>query len=408
MTTTQSKRTMLGHDSTPYDAWRAIAISLYMTLVGYGVLVAIPVISSARVYWLGFSEVEVGRVASADLGGLAVGAVLTAFLLPWLSRRNLVLLGAMLAILSNALCTITNAYESILYLRVFAGIGSGLYTSVAVANLGATSKPARAYNLMLFAFAFSQALELQVLPQLTMNGIYYAFILAFGAGLLLLHWLPYHVQPQMLAVTLEIEDGPGHHHAEQGHVPVVIVWLCLLAILLTYINIGGYWTYIELAAKSSDIDAVLVSRLLVWGSLASVMGCLMATVISNRWGLVRPLLLALLAMAFTVGMLYAGIDTPKLVLSMLSFNLLWIFIDVYQMAFVANSDHSGRFASLIPGAQGLGQIIGPNLAASMLEHQWAYESVFLLCASFTLLSLLIYLGVYLRLRTLMPALADAS
>jgi hypothetical protein len=37
-----------------------------------------------------------------------------------------------------------------------AGFGSGIYTAVAVASLGATSKPARAFNMMLFAFAFSQ------------------------------------------------------------------------------------------------------------------------------------------------------------------------------------------------------------------------------------------------------------
>jgi hypothetical protein len=63
-------------------------------------------------------------------------------------------------------------------------------------------------------------------------------------------------------------------------------------------------------------------------------------------------------------MLYKGIDTPKLIISMLSFNLLWIFIGVYQMAFVANADHSGAFASLMPCAQGLRQIVGPNVAAS--------------------------------------------
>jgi len=381
---------------------------LYMTLVGYGVLVAIPVISSARVQWLGFSEAQVGRVASADLGGLAVGAVLTSFLLPVLNRRKLVALGAILAIIANAACTRFTAYDPVLYLRLLAGIGSGLYTSVAVANLGATSKPARAYNLMLFAFAFSQALELHVLPQLTMNGIYHVFSIAFGLSLLALRWMPAQIADKPLAIVLEVEDGSGNHHAEHHHVPVFIVWFCLLAIFLTYINIGGYWTYIELAARDAAIDSVLSSRLLVWGSLASIVGCALATVISDRWGLARPLLAALAAMTMIVGVLYGGIDMPRFILSVLSFNLLWIFVDVYQMAFVANADHSGRFASLIPCAQGLGQIIGPSLAASMLEQGFAYGDVFLMCAAFALLGMLTYLGVYLKLRALLPALADAS
>ena len=41
------------------DDWRSLAVALYMVLVGYGVLVGIPVISTAWVTKLGFTEVEV-------------------------------------------------------------------------------------------------------------------------------------------------------------------------------------------------------------------------------------------------------------------------------------------------------------------------------------------------------------
>lgn len=379
-----------------------------MTLVGYGVLVAIPVISSARVELLGFSEEQVGRLSGADLGGLAAGAVICSLLMVTASRRKLVLLGAGLAILANVLCIFYSQYQTTFYLRILAGVGSGIYTAVAVANLGATSKPARAYNLMLFAFAFSQALELHVLPQLSMNGIYGVFIGSYLLGLLALTWIPAYSNVEQLGVTVDVEDDVGEHHAEHRHVPSYIVWLCLSAIFLTYVNIGGYWTYIELAAHDALIDSEFVSQLLVWGSLCSVLGCLLATLISDRFGLARPLLIALLLMATTVGMLGEGIDTLKLSVSILSFNLLWIFIDVYQMASVAIADRSGTFASLVPAAQGLGQIVGPNVAASMLASSSGYDRVFLICAVFALLGLLVYLGVYLRLRFLMPALADAS
>ena len=63
------------------DDWRSLAIALYMVLVGYGVLVGIPVISTAWVTKLGFSEIEVGRVAGMDLGGLSAGAIVTAWVI---------------------------------------------------------------------------------------------------------------------------------------------------------------------------------------------------------------------------------------------------------------------------------------------------------------------------------------
>ena len=134
----------------------------------------------------------------------------------------------------------------------------------------------------------------------------------------------------------------------------------------------------------------------------------MATVISNRFGLARPLLITLVIQACIVGMLAGGINNPKILFSLLGFNFLWVFIDVYQMSTIANVDHSGRFAALMPGAQGLGQILGPNLAASLLAAGLGYDAIFIMCALSSLVAMGIYLFMYLRLRKTIPALADAS
>jgi predicted MFS family arabinose efflux permease len=405
---TVSKPQHLIHERSIFDGWRSISISLYMTLVGYGVLVGIPVISTAWVELLGFTEEQVGRVAGADLGGLALGAILTSLVIRRMNRRSLVLIGAGLAILANALCTIYTDYEVVLWLRVFAGIGSGVYTAVAVATLGASSKPARAYNMMLFAFAFSQALEMQVLPGLSMNGIYYVFIGAFTLGLLFIHWIPARPVEKILDIELDVEEPSGRHHLEHRRVPKFVPWLVLAAMFFTYVNIGSYWTYIELASMDAGIDNDFVGRLLVWGSFSSLVGCLVATLISNRFGLARPMMLALVGMITAVALLSMGITDLKIMISVLSFNLLWIFIDVYQMATVANVDHSGSFASLIPGAQGLGQIVGPNIAATLLGAGLGYGALFTMSAMASAVGLLIYGVMYIWLRKRIPALADAS
>ena len=63
-----------------FDGWRSISISLYMALVGYSVMVSVPVLSTAMVGMLGFTEEQVGRVWGADLGGLSLGAILASLL----------------------------------------------------------------------------------------------------------------------------------------------------------------------------------------------------------------------------------------------------------------------------------------------------------------------------------------
>jgi predicted MFS family arabinose efflux permease len=273
-----------------------------------------------------------------------------------------------------------------------------------VATLGGARNPAKAFNLMLFAFAFSQALEMQVLPMLSMNGIYLVFIACYLAGLPFLHWVP----PRPIKKVLIKTRHDSGEQVKAPHVPAFIPWLVLAAMFFTYVNIGSYWTYIELASLNAGIDGNYVGRLLVWTSFFSLVGCAVATLISNRFGLARPLLIALFSMAMVVGMLSFGINDLNILVSMFSFNLLWIFVDVYQMATVANVDRSGAFASLIPGAQGLGQIVGPNLAASILGAGLGYSKVFAMCAMAAVAGLVIYGAMYVWLRKFIPSLARAT
>ena len=383
------------------DDWRGLTIALYMVLVGYGVLVGIPVISTAWVTKLGFTEVEVGRVAGMDLGGLSAGAIVAAWVINRMNRRLIVFIGIFLAALANGLCLKYVDYDTVLWLRFLAGFGSGMYTAVAMAVFGTSIRPALAYNLMLFSFAFSQALEMRILPQLSMNGIYWVFIVCFLLTLPFLGWIKSYPKPRS-------QDTESITTNKNNSSKPLLAWVCLFAIFLTYINIGAYWTYIELAALDSNTNPELVSEVLVWASLCSLLGCLIATLLSNRFGLLRPLLIALFTMATGVGMLAFGINEPKFLMSVFTFNLLWIFTDVYQMGSLANFDHGGNYAAYLPAAQGLGQIVGPNIAASLLAINFGYSSVFVMCWSAAMLAMLIYWILYRYLRTRYPSIADAS
>ena len=383
------------------DDCKSLIIALYMVLGGYGVLVGIPVISTAWVTKVGFTEVEVGRVAGMDLGGLAAGSVFTAWIIQKVNRRILVFFGIVIAVAANALCIRYVDYETVLYLRFMSGFGSGIYTSVAVAVFGMSIRPALAYNLMLFSFAFSQALEMQVLPQLSMNGIYMAFIVCFLITIPFLGWL------QSYPVSRNSDQDQIQEQRIDKKLSLV-PWVCLFAIFLTYINIGAYWTYIELAALDANTNADLVGSTLVWASFCSLLGCFLATLLSNRFGLIRPLLIALITMATGVGLLSFGITEPKFLMSVFTFNLLWIFTDVYQMGSLANFDHGGRYSAYLPASQGLGQIVGPNLAASILSLNLGYESVFMMCWAAAMRAMVIYWLLHRYLRATQPELADAS
>jgi predicted MFS family arabinose efflux permease len=398
----------LVHHRTEFDDWRSLTIGIYMALTGYAVMVGLPVISTSWVENLGFSEEQVGYVASADLFGLAIGAVMAYFVVAKYDRRLLTIASGAVAIVANLLCIHYQTYEATLVLRLAAGIGGGVYTGIAVATIGGHSRPAFAFGLELFAFAFSQAGELKFLPYLSIEGMYASFAAAFLIGLLFISWLPRRPADAALDVEVDVEESGGDHHVEHRHVPAWVPWLVLTAVVFTYVNIGAYWTYIELATVESAASPDWVADMLVYTSFFSLVGCVVAVLLSNRYGLSRPLLVTLVFQASIVAMLIFGITNITVAFSMFAFNFCWIFVDIYQAAVVSNVDRSGRYVALLPAAQGLGNGLGPYLAASVLAVGYSYNGVFVLCASASVAAMFVYLYMYLNLRRSIPALADAS
>ena len=221
--------TDVGETRIIFDGWRSISFSVFMALVGYSVMVTVPVLSTALVESLGFTEEQVGRVWGADLGGMSIGAVIAALMVARVNRRHLVMVGVVLCIAANTMSMYVIEYEPLLWLRVAAGIGSGIFTGTAVATIGATSRPERAFNILLLGFSFSAAFELHLFPQLSLNGIYLFLIASAAVCALFLSWLPTRaLNAEELQQQEKFED-----HLEDWHVPRALPIICLIAVCFT-------------------------------------------------------------------------------------------------------------------------------------------------------------------------------
>ena len=365
-----------------------------MALVGYSVMVTVPVLSTALVQSLSFTEEQVGRVWGNDMLGFSIGAIISALSVARINRRHLVMGGIVLTIGANALCMFMVDYETVMWLRFATGVGSGIFTGTAVATLGATTKPVHAFNILMLGFSFSAAGEIYLFSQLSLNGIYWFFIGSAAVCGALLRWLPSKsLNAEELRHQSEIED-----QSEDWRVPIAMPILCLIAVCFTYINIGGYFTYIELAALDEGISPEWVTLLLTWSTFLAFVGCLLAMVCA-RFGLFRPLFVALLSMAVLVGMLSGGITDINLAVSMLAFMSLWTFCDVYQSSMMGYMDRSGSLVALLPSVQGFGQFVGPNIAASVIGAGLGYSTMFLVSGSMALVGMTIYGGIFFYMHT---------
>jgi len=380
---------MLKNDAIIFDDWRTITFAVFLALVGYTVMVTVPVLSTALVQTLGFTEEQVGRVWGNDMLGFSVGAIISAFTVSRVNRRHLVLGGVILCIGGNLLCMLITDYGAIMWLRFVTGIGSGIFTGTAVATLGGSTKPVRAFNILMLGFAFSSAGQLHLFSRLSLHGIFWFIIGSTAVCALFLRWLPSRpLNDAELKQQEMIQD-----HSENWRVPKFMPILCLIAVCFTYINIGGYFTYIELAALDDGIAQDLITSLLTWGSFLTIVGCLLA-MLCARFGLFRPLIVALLLMAVLVGMLGGGITNINLAISVFAFMSLWTFVDVYQSSMMGFMDRSGALVALMPSVQGFGQFVGPNIAASILGARLGYDIMFLVSGSTALVAMIIYGGMY--------------
>ncbi len=390
-----------GRTSNIFDSWRSISIAIFMALVGYSVMVSVPVLSTALVAKVGFTDVQVGRIWGADLGGFSLGAILAAFTVARVNRRILVMAGVILTIAANALCMVFVEYEQVLWLRVGAGIGSGIFTAVAVVSLGGTTKPVNAFNMLLFGFAFSTAAELHILPKLSMNEIYLFFIALSAICAFFIHWVP--TRPSNTEELVQQEKAEDHF--QDWHVPKILPVLCLVAVCFTYINIGGYYTYIELAAFADGVSQEWTGPVLTWSAVAGLVGCVIALV-CTRFGLFKPLFSSLLLMTAVVMWLAVGVTEFNFMMSVFLFFTLWTFVDIFQSGMLSHMDRTGSLVALLPSVQGFGQFVGPNISASVLDAGLGYSTMFVVSGSMTLVAMLLYFGVFFYMQRRKSALAE--
>jgi len=240
------------------------------------------------------------------------------------------------------------------------------------------------------------------LPQLTLNGIFWFLIGSAAVCALFLRWLPSRpLNEAEQQVQHEIED-----RSEDWRVPVILPIFCLTAVCFTYINIGGYFTYIELAALDAGILPEYATPVLTWASFWALAGCLLA-LLCARFGLFRPLFVALISMAILVGMLAAGITNTTFTISVFAFLALWTFVDVFQSSMMGYMDRTGSLVALLPSVQGFGQFIGPNIAASIIGAGLGYSTMFIVSGSMALVAMVIYVGIFLYMHTRKLAKVEA-
>jgi len=403
----------------PIHNSNAIAASIAVAVVGWAVFMGLPIMVGALVEFRGFSEEQVGYLASADLGGMFISSIIVSLRISRMDRRFWVITGIFIAIFADVMAIYSYEFWPMLFIRVAAGIGAGLCYSIALANLAATSNNARNFSYLIFTLVTVNFLELYSLEVISdhwgVSGIFVTFI---AINVLCLFAYPYlprgkyasnHITSKSeaeLAVTSGHLAEPAPAVSHQYNLPLLSM-LCLTAIACFYIMIGAFWAYIERMGVTAGFDDNFIAASLSITTLLSLVGCYVAYSLSKVQGQSKPLIAAPIVIAIIL--IWLGLHTVAFtyVAVLMSYQLLWNGVDIFQLGTLANIDHSGRFIALVPAAQGVGQTVGPSMAGFMVGQGYGYDAVMTMSAIAAVCTSMIYAYVYADLKRKAPTLADA-
>jgi predicted MFS family arabinose efflux permease len=350
-----------------------------------------PLLVGGMIDDLGFSEQQAGYVAAIEGAGLVLASLVTAL---WIRKVSWTKALAV-AFIATALINIVSAnlveFLPFLLLRFLAGFSAGTIFALTVAALGDNREPDRAFGIaqivqgamMFVAFAGGA----YILAHWSVSELYY--MLAAASLLMLLTLVRYPSQGAQRVVP----------HGVAGDTPnyTRLIWVGLIASLLFFTSIFGFWAYIERVAQVAGLSIETIGLALGISQFAAIIGASAAAIASDRYGRTTPLVLVLVWQMLVLWLLVGQFTPMIFYIGAGLFQALFVVANSYQLGVISKIDIRGNFLVLVTGFQGLGAAVGPGIAASLIDHG-DYSRINQMAGAFCFVSILMFFFIIYRTR----------
>ncbi|WP_374575338.1 MFS transporter [Phenylobacterium sp.] len=322
----------------------ALRIIYASILLGMLSTAAMPVFVGGYVDVLHFSVAEAGRVASAESLGAAAGGILTALVLarPGVNLRNAIMVCFAALAAAHVASGLTSDLWTFGATRVVAGLAAGTLNAIGAVYISSLEKPDRAFAVSFGLLSVIGPLGLWCAPPLMatigLSNVYFGYAAALVAGLPLMWFYPR---------AGEARGEVKAHEAAASPAQSLGVGLILLAILVNFICNGGVWIYAEQIGASAGLGAVLLGRLLAVAMALGVLGAVVVSVVEDRFGRMKPLVLAHAALGASILWLLTQPGASGYFLSILILNMSVIVLTPYFMATLSRASANGGRAAVL-------------------------------------------------------------
>ncbi len=320
----------------------------------------LPAIVSGLRDALGYSNVQAGYVASANVYGAALGALAAVFIVrrfPW-KRVQAVALSALIAF--DVVSMAVTSLPVLIALRSLHGLCGGVSIGIALAVMARTRVPQRAYGAQFTLQVLLGGVGLLWLPELAARlGSWVLFLSLAAISAITLALLP---------LLADYALGRAALTAARAVVPRRPLAATLVAIFLFQAANMALFAFIIPLGRHYSLSTAFVSDTLAAADWIAALGSLLAMWVGVRFGRLRPLMTALLlTIPATAAFLRSDVAAVFVAANIVT-GIAWSFVIPWLFSMCAALDPSGRSATLGGFCSKMGLASGPLLAPYLIGN----------------------------------------
>lgn len=359
-------------------------------IIAVGVLVLmtnvlVPTLVGVYVDDFGLLAHEAGYTAAIYMAGGGLGALIVSGLLLRVRTRLLLAVGLATLAVGNLASIYAQSLESILAVRLLAGLGEGAGFALMGAGIARMRNPTRVYGTFIILMLIAASILQYSVPWLRAT---------FGERAL---FVPIALAPACLLLFLakfpELSSRPS---SDGGATSFAVPglgnfwwWSGALATFVVYVAYGGAFAYVERIGVQAGVDRDAVARVLGLGHFIAMGGALAAILTANTgrrmWKIAGALVLV------TCATLLVTSGKPEFfTVGVVSWFLFWQFFAPNLLGLLAQLDPSGRLSAASLGTMECGLAAGPAIAALCIR-EGTYAAVGVMAAAGYLITLLLLL-----------------
>ena len=322
-------------------------------------------------------EFDVGVMFTQELTVFALAALFVAGPLSRISRVKAAVVGALLLITVNLISAYTDSFEVVRVTRVLAGFAGGLLSAAGTASAASSKNPQRIFAIIGVSWGLIAAVQLAVLPYLTVpfgaEGGYYGMAAASALCLPLLVWLnpprPHEKMQESMAFEEKLSlwerltERLGVRDAPNARFAIII----MVGLFTFEIGQGATQVFLEQFGLRTGLEEIRIGQVLGVAAFLGLSGGALAAWLGNRFGNLRPIVVGLGFNAVFASTLALGTIPILFAASYLGWNMAYYFLVPYMLGVLAQMDDRGRWAVSADAVRWLGAAPGAAVGGVLVE-----------------------------------------